>query len=316
MTLTRSRTIRIATRGSRLALAQSEWVRDRLAAAWPERTFEIVKITTKGDRVLDRPLPEIGGKGLFTEELEAALRAGDVDVAVHSLKDLPTEAAPGLKVGAVPQREDPRDVWIAAPGGPPKLAAVRAGARVGTSSERRRAQALAARPDIEIASIRGNVETRLRKLDEGGYDAVIMAAAGLRRLGLAERITAYLDPPDWLPAPGQGAVAVESRREDPAVDELLAPIDDADARDETDAERTLLAALQGGCLVPVGARARVAAGEITLHALVARSDGSLVVRGAGRAPRHEAGELGLRVAKELLGRGAAEIVAGFREESR
>jgi hydroxymethylbilane synthase len=288
-------------------------VRDRLTAAWPEGTFEIVKITTRGDRVLDRPLPEIGGKGLFTEELEAALRNGDVDLAVHSLKDLPTEAAPGLKIGAVCEREDPRDVWVVAPDGPPNLAAARPGARIGTSSERRRAQALAARPDIEVASIRGNVETRLRKLDEGQYDAVIMAAAGLRRLGLAERITAYLDPPDWLPAPGQGAVAVESRRDDPAVDELLAPLDDPDARAETDAERTLLATLQGGCLVPVGARALVHGDAIGLHALVARSDGSLVVRGEGTAARDAAGELGARVANDLLERGAAEIVAEYRE---
>ncbi len=291
-------------------------MRDRLAATWPDRRFEIVKISTKGDRVLDRPLPEIGGKGLFTEELEAALRSGDVDIAVHSLKDLPTEAAPGLKIGAVPQREDPRDVWITAPGGPPDLGAAPARARIGTSSERRRAQALASRPDVEVASIRGNVETRLRKLDEGGYDAVIMAAAGLRRLGLAERITSYLEPPHWLPAPGQGAIAVESRRDDARLDELLAPIDDADARAETDAERMLLATLQGGCLVPVGARAVVEGDVISLHALVARSDGSVVVRGEGTEKRTEAGELGIRVARDLLGRGAAEIVADFREGLR
>ncbi len=298
-----------------MALAQSEWVRARLVAAWPDRAFEIVKISTRGDRVLDRPLPEIGGKGLFTEELEAALRAGDVDIAVHSLKDLPTEPAPGLKLGAVCEREDPRDAWVTAPGGPPDLGAAPAGARIGTSSERRRAHVLSLRPDVVVASIRGNVETRLRKLDEGGYDAVIMAAAGLKRLGLAGRITTYLEPPTWLPAPGQGAVAVESRAGDSAVDELLAPIDDAVARAETDAERTLLATLQGGCQVPVGARAVVEGDEVVLHALVARPDGRLVVRGEGRAPRSHAAALGVRIAHDLLARGGEEIVAGFRESS-
>jgi hydroxymethylbilane synthase len=166
-----------------------------------------------------------------------------------------------------------------------------------------------------VASIRGNVETRLRKLDEGGYDAVIMAAAGLKRLGLAGRITTYLEPPTWLPAPGQGAVAVESRAGDSAVDELLAPIDDAVARAETDAERTLLATLQGGCQVPVGARAVVEGDEVVLHALVARPDGRLVVRGEGRAPRSHAAALGVRIAHDLLARGGEEIVAGFRESS-
>jgi hydroxymethylbilane synthase len=296
-----------------LALAQSEWVRDRLAAAWPERGFEIVKMSTKGDRVLDRPLPEIGGKGLFTEELEAALRAGDVDIAVHSLKDLPTEPAPGLKLGAVCEREDPRDVWVARSDGPVDLSGATSGARIGTSSERRRALVLAARGDIEVASIRGNVETRLRKLDEGQYDAVIMAAAGLKRLGLGDRVTSYLEPPDWLSAPGQGAVAVESRLDDTATDDLLAPIDDGQARAETDAERTLLATLQGGCQVPVGARAVVEGEEIVLFALVAQPDGSIVVRGEGRAARREASELGRRVAQDLLARGGEEIVAGFRE---
>jgi hydroxymethylbilane synthase len=308
-----SKIVRIASRGSRLAMWQSEWVRDRLAAAWPDRQFEIVKMETKGDKILDRPLPEIGGKGLFTEELERALLSGDVDVAVHSLKDLPTELAEGLKVGAVCEREDPRDAWVASDGGPQHLAAMTAGARVGTSSERRRAQVLAARPDVEVASIRGNVETRLRKLDEGQYDAVIMAAAGLKRLGLGRRITSFLEPPDWLSAPGQGAVGVESRAGDAATDELLRPIDDQTARAETDAERTLLATLQGGCQVPVGARAEVQGDEIVLIALVAQPDGSNVVRGEGRDERGNAGRLGVRVAEDLLARGGEEIVAGFRE---
>jgi hydroxymethylbilane synthase len=295
-------------------LAQSRWVRDRLVAAWPDRAFEIVEMSTKGDRVLDRPLPEIGGKGLFTEELEAALRSGDVDIAVHSLKDLPTEPAPGLKVGAVCEREDSRDAWVAVAGGPAGLSAADSGARIGTSSERRRALILAQRGDVEVASIRGNVETRLRKLDEGKYHAVVMAAAGLKRLGLIDRVTSFLEPPVWLSAPGQGAVAVESRLDDPAIDELLASVDDAHARAETEAERTLLATLQGGCQVPVGARAMVDGDEIILYALVAEPDGSTVVRGEGRAGLDEARELGQRIARDLLARGGEAIVAGFRED--
>jgi hydroxymethylbilane synthase len=291
---------------------QAEWVRDRLSSAWPDRQVEIVKIDTKGDQILDRPLPEIGGKGLFTEALETALLAGDVDLAVHSLKDLPTDLPEGLKVGAVCERQDPRDVWVSAAGGPKDPATAAAGAGVGTSSERRRAQLLALRPDLQVRSIRGNVETRIRKLDEGQYEAIIMAAAGLLRLGLAERITSFLEPPDWLSAPGQGAVAVESRIGDAASDDLLRSIDDAVARAETEAERALLAALQGGCQVPVGARAEVAGGELVLHALVAAPDGTRVIRAQGRGKRGSPAELGVSVADDLLARGGDTIIAMFR----
>jgi len=292
---------------------QSEWVRDRLAAAWPDRRFEIVEFETLGDRVLDRPLPEIGGKGLFTEELESALRSADVDLAVHSLKDLPTDLAPGLKVGAVCEREDPRDVWVGAADGPHDVLMARPGATIGTSSERRRAQILAARPDVQVAEVRGNVETRLRKLDEGQYDALIMAAAGLLRLGRAGRISSYLEPPEWLSAPGQGAVAVECRQDDPGIDELLRAIEDDGARAETAAERAVLARLQGGCQVPVGARAWARGAALVLHALIATRDGSKLIRahGEGRPQRPE--ELGIRVAEEMLSRGGEVIVAAFRE---
>jgi hydroxymethylbilane synthase len=292
---------------------QSEWVRDRLAAAWPQHRFEIVEIDTKGDQILDRSLPEIGGKGLFTEALEYALLAGEVDIAVHSLKDLPTDLPDGLKVGAVCERGDPRDAWVTQENGPRDPAAALPGTKIGTSSERRRAQVLALRPDFIVESIRGNVETRLRKLDEGLYDAVIMAAAGLLRLRLSPRITSYLDPPEWLSAAGQGAVAVESRADDPAVDVLLSPIDDEIARAETDAERTLLARLQGGCQVPVGARAQVWGEELVLRALVATPDGKSVIRAEGRDGRYNAAALGRRVADDLLTRGGAAIVARFRE---
>lgn len=305
--------VRIASRGSRLALAQSESVRRSLAVAWPDRRFEVVRIETRGDRELERPLPQIGGKGLFTEALERALLAGDVDLAVHSLKDLPTDLAPGLKVGAVSEREDPRDVWIARAGGALELGTLEAGSTVGTSSERRRAQILARRADVKVESVRGNVETRVRKLDEGRYDALIMAAAGLRRLGLAERITSFLEPPGWLPAPGQGAVAIESRLDDPETDRLLEPIEDDTARAETEAERSLLATLRGGCQVPVGAWARAAGDALALHALVATPDGSRLVRGQTSGSRSEAVKLGRELAEELLVMGAEEILQRFRE---
>lgn len=293
---------------------QSEWVRGRLAAAWPGRRFEIVEIETKGDQLLDRPLPEIGGKGLFTEALENALLAGEVDIAVHSLKDLPTELPQGLKLGAVCEREDPRDAWVTREDGPRDLLGAKPGATVGTSSERRRAQLLALRPDLHVASVRGNVETRLRKLDQGNYVALIMAAAGLVRLRLSVRITSYLSPPEWLSAAGQGAVAVESRAGDPAVDQLLAPIDDEVARVETDAERALLARLHGGCQVPVGARAQAWGEELVLRALVATSDGKSLIRAEGRDGLRNAAALGRRVAEDLLARGGDAIVKQFRSD--
>lgn len=303
---------RIASRRSKLALAQSRSVLQRLQTAWPDESFEIVEIDTRGDRLLDRPLPEIGGKGLFTEALEAALRSGAADLAVHSLKDLPTEMGEELVLGAIAEREDPRDVWITGADGPSGPEAAAPGAVVGTSSERRRALIRALRDDLEVASIRGNVDTRLRKLDEGQYDALIMAAAGLRRLDLGHRIAMYLDPPDWLPAPGQGAIAVQCRAGDSRVTQLLEPLEDAAARAETEAERSLLARLEGGCQVPVAALAR-AAGSLALHALVALPDGSRVVRAQGQSPMEGAAELGRRVADDLIGQGADSILDQVRK---
>jgi hydroxymethylbilane synthase len=293
---------------------QSEWVRDRLTAAWPGRRFEIVEIDTKGDQAIDQPLPEIGGKGLFTEALENALLAGEVDMAVHSLKDLPTDLPQGLRLGAVCEREDPRDAWVTRDDGPPDPASAKRGTVVGTSSERRRAQLLAMRPDLRVESVRGNVETRLRKLDQGQYGALIMATAGLVRLRLSARITSHLDPPEWLSAAGQGAVAVESRAADPEVDALLAPIDDEVARAETGAERALLARLHGGCQVPVGARAQAWGEELVLRALVATADGKSLIRAEGRDGLGNAEALGKRVAEDLLARGGEAIVKQFRAD--
>ncbi len=304
--------VRIASRGSKLALAQSTWVRERLVSAWPDRSFEIVKIETRGDREIDRPLPEIGGKGLFTEALEAALLSGDVDLAVHSLKDLPTQLGDGLELGAVSERADPRDVWIVRDDGPAEPSQAPAGFRVGSSSERRRAQLLALRPDLTVAPIRGNVETRLRKLDEGAYDALIMAAAGLLRLGLADRVTAFLEPPDWLPAPGQGALAVETRLGDRRIRQLISAVDDRAAWAETAAERALLEKLEGGCQVPVGALCLVRGEELVLRALVALPDGSQVVRAEDRGSLEAPVELGRRVAGSLIERGGGVILESLR----
>lgn len=304
--------VRIASRGSKLALAQSTWARERLASAWPDRRFVIVKIQTRGDREIDRPLPEIGGKGLFTEALEAGLLSGEVDLAVHSLKDLPTRLAEGLELGAVSERADPRDIWIARDGGPAELGQAPAGFRVGSSSERRRAQLLARRPDLTVAPIRGNVETRLRKLDEGAYGALIMAAAGLLRLGWADRVTAFLEPPDWLPAPGQGALAVETRFGDPRIRQLVSAVDDPAARAETTAERALLEALEGGCQVPVGALGLAGGDELVLHGLVALPDGSQVVRAEGRGSLEAPAELGRLVAERLIEQGGDVILERLR----
>jgi len=289
-------------------------VRDQLAGAWPGSRFEIVEIDTKGDQTIDRPLPEIGGKGLFTEALETALLGGEVDIAVHSLKDLPTDLPEGLELGAVCAREDSRDAWVTREDGPRDPAVARPRAIIGTSSERRRAQLLALRPDLRVESVRGNVETRLRKLDQGRYDALIMAVAGLVRLRLAVRITSYLGPPDWLSAAGQGAVAVEVRENDPDVARLLGPIDDEVTRAETDAERALLARLQGGCQVPVGAHAQSWGEELVLRALVATPDGSRSARAEGRDGLSNAAALGKRVAEDLLARGGRAIVEQFRQE--
>ncbi len=247
------RVIRIGTRKSPLALWQSRHVAALIEAAWPDVRCELHHVVTQGDMRIDRPLPEIGGKGLFTAELEEQLRQGQIDLAVHSLKDLPVEDAPGLTVGAIPAREDVRDVLIAPQG--MTLATLPAGAVVGTSSLRRQAQILAARPDLVVKPIRGNVGTRLRKVAEGEYNAAVMAAAGLMRLGLTDSIAEWLDEDVMLPAPGQGALGIQCRADDPAILELLAPLDDAAARLTAQCERQLLWALGGGCSAPIGAAA-------------------------------------------------------------
>jgi hydroxymethylbilane synthase len=288
----------IGSRGSQLALWQARWVAARLEGFGEQTRIEIIKTT--GDKIADVPLGQVGSKGLFTKEIEDALLDGSVDLAVHSLKDMPTELPPGLVLAAIPEREDVRDALIGR-----TLADLALGARVGTGSLRRAAQLRALRPDLEVAEIRGNVDTRLRKLDEGQYDAIMLAAAGLARLGWANRISQYFDPEEICPAVGQGALAIETIESKRGI---AARLNDSSASAAVRAERALLGALGGGCQVPVGAYARVDGVEVYLRAIVASLDGSRIVRsglsGSAEAPE----ELGRRVADELLAQGARELL--------
>jgi len=305
MASTRLGTVVLVTRRSALARRQTEAVQEALARAWPGIAFEKRLISTEGDRTLDRPLPEIGGKGVFTQELEAALRSGQADLAVHSLKDLPVQDPPGLWIGAVLRREDPRDVIVSSNEG--GLDAINEGSVVGTSSLRRRSQLLASRPDLRIQSIRGNVETRIEKVRRGEFDAAILAAAGLLRLGLEREIAGWLSLEEMLPAPGQGAIAVQCRADDQVSLELLAPLDHGPTRAEVEAEREFLAALGGGCTAPVAANAKYADSSLILRGLVASLDGQNIIRVMRSGS--DAVELGKSLALEALALGAQEIIA-------
>ena len=294
----------IGSRGSRLALQQAQWVRDELARHGRAADIEIIKTT--GDRFTDVPLAKVGTKGLFTKEIEEALLAGRVDLAVHSLKDLPTELPVGLRLAAVPRREDPRDVLVSRDGR--CLADLSAGTRVGTSSLRRAAQLRHSRSDLKVEPVRGNLDTRLRKLEEGQFAALVLAAAGLRRLGWEARITEYLEPEVMCPAIGQGALGIEARADDAATLDALARLDDRAARLETAAERALLAGLGGGCQVPFGGFARLQPdGRLLLRGVVASPDGSRLFRDSGEGDDPE--ELGARLAQQLLRDGAAQVLA-------
>ena len=305
----------LGTRTSDLALHQTRRIAERLGDAWPDLTVETAGVTTEGDRVLDRPLPELGGKGLFTAELEEALRAGEVDAAVHSLKDLPTDMDPAFAVIGVPERADPRDVLLG-PDGPLAPEELAGGAVVGTSSLRRRAQLLRLRPDCEVRDVRGNVGTRVEKMRRGDYDAVLLAAAGLLRLELIEPGDGpFLEPPGWLPAPGQGAIGVEGRADDDATRSMIAAIEAEPVRAEATAERALLATLEAGCSVPVGGLARAEEGNVRLDAVVLSEDGERELRASGEAPFALADELGRRLGRQLLERGAAELLRGAEEEA-
>ena len=311
-----NRKLRIGTRGSELALWQAHHVAgllSRLPGASGQVDIEILEIRTVGDHVLDRPLSEVPGKAFFTKEIEEALAAGHIDLAVHSLKDLPTELPPGLAVAAVLEREDPRDVWIARGGAAgASFAALAAGSSVGTSSLRRRALLARFRPDLELVDLRGNVPTRVRRVEEGKYDAIILAAAGVKRLGLERHITEFLPLERFLPAVAQGAVAVEIRSGDDATRRWVSRLDHLPTRRTTAAERALLATLEGGCQVPVGALATLDGEVLTLTSEVISIDGSRYVSARQSGPAALPEELGRALAAELIEGGAAEILAAIR----
>jgi len=300
--------LRLGTRGSLLAMTQSGWVADRISEA-TGRPVELVEIRTLGDQDQERPLSEIGGQGLFTKELDRALLDGVVDLAVHSLKDLPTAFVEGLTLAAVPEREDARDVLIGPEGVPTTLEGLPEGARLGTSSLRRRALALAFRPDLEVAPIRGNLDTRMAHVDAGRYHATLLAAAGVRRLGWGVRISEALDLGAWLPAPGQGALAIVVRTDAlPDHAGWIAALDHPPTRSAVAAERAVLHVLEAGCQLPVGALGLAFGGGLRLRAIVASPDGRHLVRAEATGAVEEAVELGRRVAERLKEKGAMQIL--------
>jgi hydroxymethylbilane synthase len=305
-----NRKVVIGTRGSQLALWQTNWVKREIERHHPGLEIEVVVISTKGDRVLDVSLPKLGeqGKGLFTKELEEAIIESRIDLAVHSLKDLPTELPAGLHVGAICEREDVRDALVAR-SGISSFEEIPRGALIGTSSLRRQAQIRALRPDLRIEPIRGNVDTRLRKLDEGAFDAIILASAGLHRLGYAGRITEHLSLDLVLSAVGQGALAIETRAADEVINALVRKIDHEQTRLECTAERAFLKGLGGGCLVPIAAHAVTGDGTLKLSGLVASPDGSEIVRGQVEGDSTSAELLGEEMAARLLARGAAQLLS-------
>lgn len=304
--------LRLGTRGSRLALFQAELIKRRLEEHQPGLAVEIQVIQTTGDRITDVPLAKIGDKGVFTKELDRAILSGQIDAAVHSLKDMPTELVAGLTLGAVLDREDPRDVLIPAPGRPTTLDALPAGARIGTSSLRRRAQLLHHRPDLRVEDLRGNLDTRFARLGEGFLDAVILAHAGVARLGREAAIGQVLEAPPWLPAPGQGALGIAIRADDAGTSALFRPLEDAAARITTSAERAFLRALEGGCQIPIGALAIAEGKRLRLYGLVARIDGTTLLRGDIIGDPAESESLGRQLAADLLDRGAGAILESIR----
>lgn len=305
-------TLRLGSRGSRLALWQAEHVKQRLEAAHPGLQVEIRILHTTGDRITDVPLARIGDKGLFTKEIDRAVVSGEVDAAVHSLKDVPTRLADGLALGAVLEREDPRDVFIPAAGAAPSLDELPAGATVGTSSLRRRAQLLHLRPDLNVQDLRGNLDTRMKRLRDGGYDAIILARAGVIRLGLEEVVGQILEPPAWLPAVGQGALGIAIRDDDDATRNLLAPLRHPETAAATAAERAFLRTLEGGCQIPIGALATTSEGRIALHGLVAGVEGRPLIRDMIDGPADDPEAVGIALAHRLLDQGAGRILDQVR----
>lgn len=298
--------IRIATRDSLLALWQAEYVSTALRNAHPGLEIELITMKSQGDKILDTPLSKIGGKGLFVKELEEGMLRGDADIAVHSMKDVPMELPTGLHLAVICPREDPRDAFVS--NQHDSLEALPQGAIVGTSSLRRQCQLLTLRPDLQIRFLRGNVQTRLRKLDEGEYDAIILASAGLIRLNEAERITQFIETTVMLPAVGQGAVGIECRSDDPGVNALLAPLNDAETSIRVRAERAMNHRLEGGCQVPIAGYAELEQGLLMVRALVGEPDGTQIYRASISGPMENAEEMGIALAEDLIAQGAGEIL--------
>jgi hydroxymethylbilane synthase len=301
--------LRIATRKSALALWQANHVQALLREAHPGIEIELVKIVTEGDRILDRPLSQIGGKGLFLKELERSMLNGDSDLAVHSMKDVPANMADGLVLDAVLPRANPYDALVSRDNR--LLADLPAGSNVGTSSLRRKSQLLALRPDLKVTDLRGNVDTRLRKLDEGQYDAIILACAGLQRLGLGDRISETLQLPDWLPASTQGIIGLQCRQDDEYTRSLITPLADSDSMVVASAERAVAQVLEATCQVPLAVHAVLDDGTVKLKSRVSSPDGKQSVEAEGQALAAEAVTLGKRVAADLLKNGAGKIIANL-----
>ena len=298
--------LQIATRKSPLALWQANFVRDALMARNPGLEVELVTMVTQGDKILDTPLAKVGGKGLFVKELEVGMLEGRADLAVHSMKDVPVEFPPGLGLGSILPREDPRDALISNQYS--CIDELPEGARVGTSSLRRQCQLRARRPDLEVLDLRGNVNTRISKLDNGEYDAILLAAAGVKRMGWEKRITELQPAEQFIPAIGQGAIGIEIRSDDERVRKLVAALNDQQTAVRVAAERALNEALQGGCQVPIAGYAEISHGVILLRALVGRPDGTELVQGVISGKPEDAEDLGRVLAEDLLSRGAREIL--------
>jgi hydroxymethylbilane synthase len=304
--MTPSQRVRLGTRGSPLALQQSHWVKGRIEQHHPELQVELITIKTTGDKILDVPLAQVGGKGLFVKEIEEALLRGKVDLAVHSMKDMPGDLPEGLKIGAVPEREDPRDVLLS----PQKttLDQVPASAKIGTGSLRRKAQLLGYRPDLEIVPLRGNLDTRIRKLETLGLAGIVLAAAGLHRLGWNHLIGQYLEPEICLPAVGQGALAIEVRADDLRLQDWIAFLHHEDSALCTRAERAFLQRLEGGCQVPLAGHARVQGERLVLAGLIADLEGKIIFKERREGPIHDPEVLGRSLAEHLLGLGGREVL--------
>jgi len=304
-----SKVIKIGTRGSKLALSQAEWVKAELLRLHQDCQFDLVRIRTKGDKITDVPLARVGGKGLFVKEIEEALLSGQIDMAVHSMKDMPVEIPEGLCIGAVSRREDPRDVLIAKDA--LSIHELPRGARIGTSSLRRSAQLLHFRPDLIIQPLRGNLDTRLKRLLNEDLDAIVVAAAGIKRLSLTERVTEYLSMDIMLPAIGQGALGIEIREDDEAISKLVSDVDHVPSRIAVMGERSFLRKLEGGCQVPIAALGNIEEDRFTLTGMIADVNGIRLIRESVSGAKDRAEELGIELAEKMIKKGAKEILSNF-----